>query len=122
MYLIAGTHRAREYGYKLSPVSFYTDVNKTSTCNNPFVVGKQADITKSAQNNIKIGTTTVIYNDGTIFRPVQTIAARGSLVVVWEIDWRRDMVQKDMALTAWANGPGITITQMQNVASSAGYN
>ena len=32
------------------------------------------------------------------------------------------MVQKDMALTAWANGPGITITQMQNVASSAGYN
>ena len=48
VYLIAGTHRAREYGYKLSPVSFYTDVNGTSTCNNPFVVGKQADITKSA--------------------------------------------------------------------------
>lgn len=37
VYLIAGTHRAREYGYKTNPVSFYTDIDGVTTCNAPFV-------------------------------------------------------------------------------------
>lgn len=121
VYLIAGTHRSREYGYKTSPVSYYTDINGTSTCNNPFVAGKQANGTSSASHYFKVGTAATLYNDGTIFKPAVSIAAGGSLVVVWEIDWRRDMVQKDIGLTTWANGPGITITQMQGVQSGTGY-
>jgi hypothetical protein len=91
VYMIAGTHRAREYGYKLSPASFYTDINKTTTCNAPFVAGKQVNGT-TASHYIQFGTAGVIYNEGTIFRPATTIAANGTLTVLWEIDWRRVMV------------------------------
>ena len=122
VYLVAGTHRAREYGYKTSPVSFYTDTDGVTTCNAPFVAGKQANLTSSASHYFKVGTAATLYNEGTIFKDAVSIAAGGSLVVVWEIDWRRSQVQKDIALTAWANGTGITITQMQGKLSSPGYN
>lgn len=65
--------------------------------------------TSTAYNYIVFGNAGLIYNEGTIFRPAITIAAKGTFNVLWEIDWRRNMVRKDMALTAWANGPGIII-------------
>jgi len=47
-YLIAGTHRSREYGYRIGAPTIYTDINGTSKCNAPFVAGKIGTTTSSA--------------------------------------------------------------------------
>jgi hypothetical protein len=47
-YLVAGNHRGREYGFRNANGTYYTDINGTSLCNGPFVIGKMADLTKSA--------------------------------------------------------------------------
>jgi len=110
-YLVAGNQRARSYGYSNSRGTYYTGADGVTLCNGPFVAGKMSNLTSSAQNNIKVGTTTTIYNDGTVFKTPVTIAAGATVAVVWEIDFRRTDMQKDMALTVWASGAGITITQ-----------
>ena len=110
-YLVAGNQRARSYGYSNSNGTYYTGADGVTLCNGPFVAGKMSNLTSSAQNNIKVGTTTTIYNDGTVFKTPVTIAAGATVAVVWEIDFRRTNMQKDMALTVWASGAGITITQ-----------
>jgi len=110
-YLVAGNQRARSYGYSHAKGTYYTGADGVTLCNGPFVAGKMSNLTSSAQNNIKVGTITTIYNDGTVFKTPVTIAAGATVTVVWEIDFRRAGMQKDMALTVWASGAGITITQ-----------
>ena len=95
-------HRAREYGYSMSSASWYSNDDQNSTgCNSPFIARKSSTGT-SINNVCKIGTTaTTIYNDTIVFKTLN-LASGASIPVMWEIDWNRPMIKKDIALSVWA--------------------
>lgn len=114
-------HRSKEYGFNslATPSYFYSDTSGIG-CNSPFIALKTSK-GAAKSNYISIASKTSIYNDATIWNPALTVAAGAAIAVVWEIDWSRPLLKPDMALTVWASGPGITITQAQGVKSGPGY-
>ena len=78
---------------------------------------------------IKMGSASKIYNDATIWNDPIALAAGATYQIKWEVDMARPMTKKDIALTVYASGPGITITHMADglfknpsgISSDGGY-
>lgn len=107
---MAATHKSAEYGYNSITKEWYS--NKVGNgCNLPSIPNTNAN-GGAVLNYFKIantlGSQEKTYNEGAVYVSID-VGAYSTTNVVWEIDWSRINIQREMSLSVWTEQPTIKI-------------
>ena len=87
IYVVAATHKSKEYGYNSSKDEWYVNADGAG-CNQPFIATKNKT-GGTVFNYCSIAGFAKLYNDGEIFSDPISVQAGSDTKVIWEYDWSR---------------------------------